>query len=96
MKQLQITTLTLLLLTALTFADANHTHDNAKEQGKIVQVTCPVMGGKINKALHSEYKGEKVYFCCDMCIKTFNENPEKYLLGTSFFENTEDDHHDID
>ncbi len=43
------------------------------------QTTCPVMGGKINKKVFTEYKGKKVYFCCAGCDKTFNENPEKYL-----------------
>lgn len=96
MKQLQVTTLILLLLSTLTFADASHNHGKAGEYGKTVQVNCPVMGGEINKAIYTEYKGEKVYFCCDMCIGKFNENPEKYLNSTSVFDDTEDDHDDID
>jgi YHS domain-containing protein len=43
------------------------------------QKTCPVMGGAINKDLYVEYRGEKVYFCCKGCEKTFLDNPEKYL-----------------
>ncbi len=43
------------------------------------QTTCPVMGGAINKALFIEYKGKKVYFCCDGCQDKFKEAPEQYI-----------------
>ena len=43
------------------------------------QTSCPVMGGKINKAIYTEYKGKKVYFCCAGCAEKFKEDPEKYL-----------------
>ena len=45
----------------------------------IEQTTCPVMGGAINKAIFTEYKGEKVYFCCSPCEEKFKEEPEKYI-----------------
>jgi len=40
---------------------------------------CVVMGGKINKDVYVDYKGQRVYFCCAGCIKEFNKDPEKYL-----------------
>ena len=43
------------------------------------QKTCPVMGGAINKDLFTEYKGKKVYFCCEGCEERFLENPEQYV-----------------
>ena len=43
------------------------------------QTTCPVMGGAINKDIYSDYKGERVYFCCGGCPPQFEQNPEKYL-----------------
>ena len=43
------------------------------------QTTCPVMGAAINKALFIEYKGKKVYFCCDGCQDKFKEAPEQYI-----------------
>jgi len=43
------------------------------------QTTCPVMGGKINKQLYVDYKGQRVYFCCMACPAEFKKNPEKYL-----------------
>jgi YHS domain-containing protein len=43
------------------------------------QKVCPVMGNAIDKKIYTEYKGEKVYFCCPMCKPEFEKNPEKYL-----------------
>jgi len=45
----------------------------------IEQTTCPVMGGKINKDIFAEYKGQKVYFCCAGCEDKFSADPEKYI-----------------
>ncbi len=45
----------------------------------VEQTTCPVMGGAINKAIFTEYKGKKVYFCCSPCKEKFEEEPEKYI-----------------
>ena len=43
------------------------------------QTTCPIMDAPINKALFTEYKGNKVYFCCDGCKEKFEEAPEQYI-----------------
>ena len=43
------------------------------------QTTCPVMGGAINKQLYSDYKGQRVYFCCMACPPQFEKDPEKYI-----------------
>ncbi len=54
--------------------------ESAKEVvSAIEQTTCPIMGTAINKALFTEYKGKKVYFCCPGCEDKFNEEPEKYI-----------------
>ncbi len=46
----------------------------------VEQTTCPIMvGNAIDKAIFTEYKGKKVYFCCPMCKPKFEENPEKYI-----------------
>lgn len=49
------------------------------EKAMKAQTKCPVMGGDINKDLYVDYKGLRVYFCCDGCQGTFNSDPEKYL-----------------
>ncbi len=33
----------------------------------------------VDKNVHTEYKGKKVYFCCAGCIAGFKEDPEKYI-----------------
>ncbi len=51
------------------------------------QKVCPIMGGGINKAVFTVYKGKKVYFCCAGCETPFLENPEKYLSKLPQFNN---------
>ena len=54
--------------------------ESAKEVvSAIEQTDCPVMGGAINKAIFTEYKGKKVYFCCSPCKEKFKAEPEKYI-----------------
>lgn len=55
--------------------------DSAKEVASAAeQTTCPIMeGNPINKAIFTEYKGKKVYFCCPGCDTKFKEDPEKYI-----------------
>jgi YHS domain-containing protein len=48
-------------------------------QAETKQVTCPVMGGQINKDVYVEHKGKKVYFCCPGCKGEFKSDPEKYM-----------------
>lgn len=43
------------------------------------QTTCPVLGGKIDKKIYTDYNGKRVYFCCSGCIQKFQNDPEKYL-----------------
>lgn len=43
------------------------------------QTTCPIMGGEINKNIHADFRGKRVYFCCKGCIAEFQKNPEKHI-----------------
>jgi len=43
------------------------------------QTTCPILGGKINKAIFADYQGKRVYFCCAGCPAEFNKDPAKYV-----------------
>ena len=52
----------------------------------IEQKTCPVMGRPIDKSIYTEYKGKKVYFCCQGCVDQFKANPEAYLDKLPQFE----------
>lgn len=49
------------------------------EPQEIAQEKCPVMGLPINEDIYVDYKGRRIYFCCDGCDDKFLENPEKYL-----------------
>jgi YHS domain-containing protein len=63
---------------------AKETIDKAVET--IEQTTCPVMGAPINKALFTEYKGKKVYFCCEGCKEKFEQAPEQYVAKLPQFQ----------
>lgn len=43
------------------------------------QTVCPVMGGKIDKAVYTDHAGKRVYFCCEGCEAPFRKDPAKYL-----------------
>jgi len=43
------------------------------------QTTCPVMGGKINKAQYADVKGKRIYVCCPGCIGKITADPAKYI-----------------
>jgi YHS domain-containing protein len=37
------------------------------------------MGNEIDREVHVDYKGVRIYFCCPPCIKKFEADPEKYV-----------------
>ena len=43
------------------------------------QAFCPVMGGKIDKSIHIDYEGNRIYFCCSACPDKFKEDPEGFI-----------------
>lgn len=49
-----------------------------KAEEEVSNKICPVMGGKVNPKIFTEYEGKKVYFCCPGCVSQFEKNPEKY------------------
>tara|TARA_Y100000031_G_scaffold20303_1_gene20776 strand:- start:201 stop:512 length:312 start_codon:yes stop_codon:yes gene_type:complete len=75
MKKLMTVSVIILVMvfaTGLVLAE-----DEAAQLGP--QRDCPVMGGKINKDLYTDYEGKRVYFCCPGCIGKFKADPEKYI-----------------
>ena len=72
-----------LFVTAITsFAYAAGEHDAVAdtEQTQITNTYCPVMTDmQINPEIFSDYKGKRVYFCCNNCKAAFGKEPEKYL-----------------
>lgn len=61
---------------------ASDTSKMAPDTGKktlALQTTCPVTGDPINKKLYVDYKGKRIYVCCESCIDPVKKNPEKYI-----------------
>ena len=48
------------------------------DKGFTSQTKCPVSGAKIDATKTVEYKGKKVYFCCENCPKSFEKDPAKF------------------
>ena len=56
---------------------------------KTVQKMCPVLTDEpINPDIFTEYKGKRVYFCCDSCKSAFINDPEKYVANLPQFADT--------
>ncbi len=45
----------------------------------ILQLVCPVMGGKINPELYVDVDGRRVYVCCAGCTAAILKEPAKYI-----------------
>ena len=43
------------------------------------QTLCPVMGKPIDSTQYTDIQGQRVYFCCAGCPKTFLADPDKYF-----------------
>jgi YHS domain-containing protein len=53
----------------------------AAADGPPVNKFCAVEGGKnkVDPSVFVIYKGQKIGFCCEDCIKDFNKDPDKYV-----------------
>lgn len=60
---------------------SSHSHSEKKAKIHTVkpQEKCPIKGGELDKKVYTDYKGQRIYYCCPGCDKTFLKNPEKYL-----------------
>ncbi len=45
----------------------------------VPQTTCPIMGGEVNKDLHVDVLGKRIYVCCPYCIGEIKKDPAKYI-----------------
>ena len=62
-------------------ADDQHASSDTRRSSEAsVQTECPVMvGNKIDRDIYTDYKGKRVFFCCQICKSSFLKNPGKYL-----------------
>jgi YHS domain-containing protein len=49
------------------------------EAAQKAQTICPVLGNAIDKEIYTDYKGYRIYFCCNGCPNDFIKNPAKYM-----------------
>ena len=78
MKRLPTIVIAMSLLTFAVVAFAEEKEGEKAPELK-PQTVCPVMGGKINKQIHVDYQGQRIYFCCKGCPAAFETDPEKYM-----------------
>jgi len=81
---LVISLLLLLATTSGAYAAGEHEQGHngiaETEQMQVTNEYCPVMPDmQTNPEIFTEYKGKKVYFCCNNCKAAFGKEPEKYL-----------------
>jgi uncharacterized membrane protein/YHS domain-containing protein len=75
MRKTLLAALALTLLSTRALADRGDGEDD-----KPLNPTCPVMEGeKVDPDLFVDYKGRRVWFCCESCVHDFRKNPEAYL-----------------
>jgi YHS domain-containing protein len=70
-------TLSVLIALAVlggTFVIAEEAADKFKD------IKCPVSGGPAKEVAAKDYKGGKVYFCCDKCPEAFAKDVAKFAV----------------
>ena len=45
------------------------------------QTKCPVSGTPIDRSVHVDHQGQRIYFCCAKCPAEFRKDPEKYFAA---------------
>jgi YHS domain-containing protein len=69
---------TLLTSAACLLAVAALSLQAADEKPEAAGPKCPVSGAACKKDFAADYKGGKVYFCCDNCPKAFAKDTAKF------------------
>src|SRR5262249_43285717 len=64
-----------LLAMAAVVAVALGAHRSSADDKKEFKATCPMSGKACKEASSVDYKGKKVYFCCDGCPEAFKKDP---------------------
>ena len=73
----------IVFLSFVTLASAEDKKESEKKVEKPYSLDyCIVSGeklGTMGDAVKYDYKGREIQFCCKMCLKTFEKDPETYL-----------------
>ncbi len=81
MNRITLLVILVILFSGVLFADETQPAASQSFPAEIIEVyseNCPVMGGKINKAVNTVIDGKIYYFCCPGCIGMFSADPAKY------------------
>ncbi len=55
-----------------------------KAKDPLAGAKCPVSGEEISKDSHVDYKGGKLYFCCNGCAAKFQKDKAKYAIKANY------------
>jgi YHS domain-containing protein len=69
---------------------AKEQKETKKEEPKL-NAKCPVTDDDADKTITKEYKGRKIAFCCEDCVKDFDKDPKKYVAKLEAAEKAEKD-----
>jgi len=81
MNRITLLAILIVLFAGVLFADETQPVAEKSFPTEIIEVSsenCPVMGGKINKAVNTVIDSKLYYFCCPGCIGMFSADPAKY------------------
>ena len=79
MKRRTATVLLMGAIVGVGLSTAQSEHPTAPKNALKKQTTCPVMGGKINKAQYADMNGKRIYVCCIGCVAKIEADPAKYI-----------------
>ena len=79
MKRRQLATILVAAVLSVGMAAMAGDKQEAKKAEAKKQATCPVMGGKIDKAQYVDVKGYRIYVCCPGCKGKIKADPDKYI-----------------
>ncbi len=57
----------------------HHEHDDMAPQAEFADPVCGMKTTEESQFMKYEHEGQIFYFCSDMCLAKFKENPEKYI-----------------
>lgn len=77
-NKLLILTLIMAVFFHLSLGAEENKEAFATEIIEVLNTTCPVMGGDVDKATNTIVDGHLYYFCCGGCIGSFEDDPAKF------------------
>lgn len=76
--------------------EPDHPQHEAQEATQ-TNAMCPVMTDEpIDPEIYIDYNGRRVYFCCTRCRRSFERDPEPYLINLASFSQSQSDDSHID